>query len=78
MLFAVGSDGYTLSWGANLSHYVGITCQCCTIQVQYKVSAIYFITDFSLVNPVIAARSPPPQNLANPVHPSTKAHIFDF
>ena len=46
------------------------------IRVQYKVSAIYFITDCSLINPAIAAR--PPQNLANPVHTSTKTHIFDF
>ena len=39
---------------------------------------IYFITDCSLINLVIAARLPPPQNLANPVHPSSKSYIFDF
>ena len=35
-----------------------------------KVSAIYYITDCYLINPEIAARSLPPQNLANTVYPS--------
>ena len=38
-----------------------------------KVSAIYFITDCSIINSAIAAHFPPPQNIANPIHPSAKS-----
>ena len=41
-----------------------------------NVSTIKFITDFSFINPEISARSTPPQNLANPVHSSTKSCHF--
>ena len=39
---------------------------------------VYFITDFSLINPEIAVLSLLPQNIANPIYPRKKAHIFDF
>ena len=43
-----------------------------------QVSEIYFITDCSIINPVIVARTLPPQKLANPAHPGTKSLILNF
>ena len=79
--FDVGSRVCNVSWGDSLSHLLGIMYF--SMLVLYYSSPLYSVSNllcylFFLINPVIDALSLLPQNLADPVHPSTKVHMFNF